>query len=132
MSCAENTNAPISQWMPAQSSRRPWRDSINFPTRNWAACHGRDYLGIGLPNKLSNGFIGSFAGDCAEGASGGIGAFATLNVRYAGAEGGYGNAPVEREVLSSRDWGAFALTRLVDVEGMVVFSFSENSLYGFG
>ena len=61
-----------------------------------------------------------------------IGAFATFTVRYAGAEGGYGNAPVEREVLSSRDWGAFALTRLVDVEGMVVFSFSENSLYGFG
>ena len=38
------------------------------------------------------------------------------------------------EVLSSRDRRALALARLVDVEGMlwVVFSYSENSLYGFG
>ena len=38
------------------------------------------------------------------------------------------------EVFSSRDRRALALARLVDVEGMLrmVFSFSDNLLYGFG
>ena len=37
-------------------------------------------------------------------------------------------------VFSSRDRRALALARLVDVEGMLrmVFSFSDNLLYGFG
>ena len=71
-----------------RSSRRPRRDSINFSRRNSRRLSWPRLPRDLPPSQLFNGFVGSFAGNWAEEAGGGIGAFSTFNVRYAGAEGG--------------------------------------------